>query len=64
MPRATEYTGLAGFKIITSKRNLTGIPIVADLDFGHTTPQLTLPIGGVIKMEVARSQIELSVISH
>ena len=32
--------------IIRSKRELDGIPVVADASFGHTTPQFTFPIGG------------------
>ena len=32
--------------IIATKRELRGIPIIADVDFGHTTPLITFPIGG------------------
>ena len=32
--------------ILASKRELVGIPVVANLDFGHTDPLLTLPVGG------------------
>lgn len=32
--------------IIESKHELAGIPVVANASFGHTTPQLTFPIGG------------------
>jgi muramoyltetrapeptide carboxypeptidase LdcA involved in peptidoglycan recycling len=30
--------------IITSKKKLKNIPIVANIDFGHTTPMATFPI--------------------
>lgn len=32
--------------IVRSKRELDGIPIVANVDFGHTDPLLTIPVGG------------------
>ena len=32
--------------IVESKRELYGMPVVAGASFGHTTPQLTFPIGG------------------
>ncbi len=37
-------------QIIASKRELRGIPVIANVDFGHTTPQLTFPIGGHAKL--------------
>lgn len=33
--------------ILKAKPQLRGVPIIANLDFGHTMPRLTLPIGGV-----------------
>lgn len=51
-------------RILSTKRKLAGVPIIANLDFGHTTPQLTLPIGGVLQVEATRSRIDLSVITH
>lgn len=36
-------------KIIKSK-DLKDIPIIANMDFGHTRPILTLPIGGKVKL--------------
>ena len=33
-------------KIIASKQELKNIPIIYNADFGHTTPQITFPIGG------------------
>ncbi len=36
--------------IISGIPQLARIPVVANLDFGHTTPMLTLPIGGCAKI--------------
>ena len=36
--------------IINNKQELSNLPIVANVDFGHTTPLLTLPIGGMASL--------------
>ncbi len=33
-------------QMIKTKKELHHLPVVANLDFGHTTPMMTLPIGG------------------
>jgi muramoyltetrapeptide carboxypeptidase len=33
-------------QIIRSKRELAKLPVVANVDFGHTSPMITFPIGG------------------
>lgn len=40
----------------------TGIPIIANVDFGHTSPISTLPIGGTIEIETAAPRI--TVVRH
>ena len=47
--------------IIDNKPALRGVPVVAGLDFGHTTPNLTLPIGGRARMVVKGSHVDISV---
>lgn len=37
---------------ILDAKNLGNIPIAANMDFGHTRPMFTLPIGGMAKLEV------------
>lgn len=36
--------------ILRSKSQLQNLPIIANVDFGHTTPLLTLPIGGTARV--------------
>ena len=38
-------------KIVSSKKELRNIPIIFNCDFGHTTPIITFPIGGIAKIE-------------
>lgn len=49
-------------KIIDSKEELEGMPIVAEADFGHTLPMFTFPIGGEIKLELEPSIARLTLL--
>jgi muramoyltetrapeptide carboxypeptidase LdcA involved in peptidoglycan recycling len=51
-------------KIIDSKKELKGLPILANLDFGHTSPLLTFPIGGKVKMKARREGSSLVIQQH
>ena len=44
--KATQMTDELLRYIISTKRELRGMPIIAQASFGHTTPQFTFPIGG------------------
>lgn len=51
-------------KVIKSKTELNTIPVIANIDFGHTTPIVTLPIGGTMNIEATNSKAKIEVISH
>lgn len=51
-------------KSITTKAELQGIPVVADLDFGHTTPCFTFPIGGEARLIAQGNQVKLILEKH
>jgi muramoyltetrapeptide carboxypeptidase len=52
-------------RIITSKQELKKIPIIANVDFGHTTPLATFPIGGSIEITAASPiEGEIRIIEH
>ncbi len=44
--------------ILTTKERLKDIPIVINMDFGHTTPIFTFPIGGKCIIKNGIIQIE------
>lgn len=48
-------------EILITKRELINIPIIYDVDFGHTTPMLTLPIGGKVKLSAIKNNIHLHI---
>lgn len=51
-------------KIFQSKPEFANVPIIANLNFGHTTPIVTLPIGGIIKMEAINNNTKIQIIDH
>ena len=44
--KASKMTKELLKKIIKTKKELAQIPVIADADFGHTSPLITFPIGG------------------
>ncbi len=61
--KASEMTREKIEEIIKRKPELDDMPVVAGLDFGHTEPMFTFPIGGEAKLSV-RDGIELEIIEH
>ncbi|MEI6851057.1 MAG: S66 peptidase family protein [Candidatus Saccharibacteria bacterium] len=44
-------------QIIKSKKELDGIPVISGVDFGHTDPKITLPIGGRVQIDTNSEQM-------
>lgn len=51
-------------QIIRSKKELNHLPVIANADFGHTTPQITFPIGGTASLKASGKTINLEIINH
>lgn len=51
-------------KIIMTKKELEHLPIVYGLDFGHTAPYLTFPIGGTIDVYAKGNKVKIEVLKH
>lgn len=51
-------------QIISLKKELKTVPIIGNVDFGHTTPSITFPIGGKAKLEARKSGIKLQITNH
>jgi muramoyltetrapeptide carboxypeptidase LdcA involved in peptidoglycan recycling len=51
-------------KIIKEKKELSSLPIIANVNFGHTTPIATLPVGGSIQMRASDSGAKIIIIEH
>jgi len=51
-------------KIILSKKELRSLPVIANVDFGHTSPIITFPVGGEARLEVGGGKIKLEITKH
>ncbi len=59
--KATEMNKEKWFKLIKNKPELKDIPVIAGVDFGHSTPIITFPIGGYVKLEASNNKIKLTI---
>jgi len=50
--------------IIKTKEELKNMPIFANVDFGHTNPMITFPIGGAAKISVKNNQVKFEILQH
>lgn len=51
-------------EMIKSKKQLKNLPIIANVDFGHTDPKITIPIGGMASLRVTEQNYELKILKH
>jgi muramoyltetrapeptide carboxypeptidase len=49
---------------VFDRKELKGIPIIANIDVGHTTPVATLPIGGVIDIAADDHEVSIRIVEH
>jgi muramoyltetrapeptide carboxypeptidase len=50
--------------ILSSKPELRGIPILANVDFGHTEPKFTFPFGGRVRIQAAKRSSFIKILDH
>ncbi len=62
--KASNITDELLIKIIKNKKELHHIPIIANVDFGHTDPKITFPIGGEVKIEAINGKTTLKILNH
>jgi muramoyltetrapeptide carboxypeptidase LdcA involved in peptidoglycan recycling len=62
--RETGMTRSLLKQIVTSKPELAGLPVIGNVDFGHTTPIVTFPIGGTTEIHAVRDAPRVRIISH
>lgn len=51
-------------KIVSSKRELKSIPVIYGVDFGHTDPYITFPIGGSAEIQADASGAKIRITEH
>lgn len=50
--------------ILKTKEELKSIPIIANVDFGHTNPLITFPIWGTVKILAQDDEATIEIINH
>ena len=50
--------------MIKTKKELENIPVIANVDCGHTVPMLTFPYGGELKMSAGPEDSAHIIINH
>ncbi len=50
-------------RLLKGKKELETIPVVANVDFGHTFPRITFPIGGTARVDVDSSS-HITIVKH
>lgn len=52
-------------KMIQTKKELKDVPVAANIDFGHTAPMATLPIGGRMRLQVKKDdEVQITIEEH
>jgi muramoyltetrapeptide carboxypeptidase len=62
--RASNMTRPLLEHIIARQPQLAGLPVLANVDTGHTSPMATLPIGGQIVMSADPGDLHLVLTQH
>lgn len=61
---ASEITNEKLIKIIETKKELDKIPVIANVDFGHTQSMITFPIGGEVKIMAKEGNVKIEILKH
>ena len=48
-------------KIIKTKKELDKTPVIANVDFGHTDPKITFPVGGEVKITASKNKVSIKI---
>lgn len=51
-------------QIVKNKKELEKIPVVANIDFGHTDPRITFPIGGEVRVDAKGRDGMIEILKH
>jgi len=62
--KASNVTDTLLIKMIKNKKELENIPVVANVDFGHTDPRITFPVGGTVKIEIHKENSSIIILEH
>ena len=61
---ASKMTDALLDRIVATKPELARLPIACGFDFGHTTPHITFPVGGRVRLDCTGERPRLTVLVH
>jgi len=62
--KASKISDELLIKIIKTKKELNNLPIITNVDFGHTDPKITFPVGGEVKIIASKNKTSIKIIKH
>jgi len=62
--KASQITNDLLIQIIKTKKELNNLPVIANVDFGHTSPMITYPIGGMAEIKADKNKPSIRVLKH
>lgn len=62
--KKSEMTLAKVQKIISTKKELRHIPVIFGVDFGHTDPYITFPVGGRASVEASGNKAKIEILKH
>jgi len=62
--KTSKITDKQLFDIVKTKKELDNLPIIANVDFGHTDPKITFPIGGTAKVITHSHDPKITISKH
>jgi muramoyltetrapeptide carboxypeptidase LdcA involved in peptidoglycan recycling len=61
---ASKVTDSLLEQIIKTKKELKDLPVIAGVDFGHTDPKITFPVGGEVTVKATINQPAITIKKH
>ena len=62
--KASKVTKQQLAQLIRTKPELRHMPIITNVDFGHTDPKITFPVGGVVDIKASEATIAIAIVEH
>ncbi len=62
--KASKMTNDLLKQIIETKKELKYIPVITNVDFGHSDPKITFPVGGLATIKVSQNNSQLQITEH
>lgn len=62
--KVSQITNDLLIQIIKTKKELNNLPVIANVDFGHTSPMITFPVGGEVEIKADRNNSSIKILNH